>query len=239
METFRPGAVVMCCGADSLAGDRLGCFNLTLEGHAECIKYAKSFGLPTLVLGGGGYTPRNVARCWAHETGVLLGQNMDDVLPESPLREYFRPSYKLRLGVLDDLDNQNSHDYLQKNLEMVMEQLRQLPGAPSVPFQNVPPALLPGRASVGGTGAASSAAEKVDPDSRDLAGEMDAKAHAGELYSVSTAVAATALADPSSVVKMWDGSQDVQEEGGVDALQAQLAGAGGGGGGRSGGDALW
>ena len=24
------------CGADSLTGDRLGCFNLTLKGHGEC-----------------------------------------------------------------------------------------------------------------------------------------------------------------------------------------------------------
>jgi len=226
METYRPGAVVMCCGADSLAGDRLGCFNLTLDGHAECIKYAKSFGLPTLVLGGGGYTPRNVARCWAHETGVLLGQTMDDLLPESPLREYFRPSYKLRLGVLDDLDNQNSHDYLHKNLEEVMEQLRQLPGAPSVPFQNVPPALLPGRASAGGTGAAGSAAETVDPDTRDLAAEVDAKAHAGEHYDVSAAAAATALADSGSVVKLWDGSQ---EAGGEDVEQLQVQAASGAG----------
>ena len=31
---------------------------------SECVKYVKGFGLPTLVLGGGGYTIRNVARCW-------------------------------------------------------------------------------------------------------------------------------------------------------------------------------
>lgn len=32
METYRPEAVVMQCGADSLTGDRLGCFNLTVKG---------------------------------------------------------------------------------------------------------------------------------------------------------------------------------------------------------------
>jgi acetoin utilization deacetylase AcuC-like enzyme len=32
-----------------------------------------SFGLPTLVLGGGGYKINNVARCWAYETGRILG----------------------------------------------------------------------------------------------------------------------------------------------------------------------
>lgn len=33
MEYFEPNAIVLQCGADSLAGDRLGCFNLTFKGH--------------------------------------------------------------------------------------------------------------------------------------------------------------------------------------------------------------
>lgn len=33
METYSPGAVVLQCGADSLSGDRLGSFNLSLKGH--------------------------------------------------------------------------------------------------------------------------------------------------------------------------------------------------------------
>lgn len=32
MDRYRPGAVVLQCGADSLAGDRLGCFNLSMKG---------------------------------------------------------------------------------------------------------------------------------------------------------------------------------------------------------------
>ena len=31
MEKFQPGAVVLQCGADSLSGDRLGSFNLSLN----------------------------------------------------------------------------------------------------------------------------------------------------------------------------------------------------------------
>ena len=38
MEHFQPGAIVICGGADSLSGDRLGCFNLSLEGHSNCIE---------------------------------------------------------------------------------------------------------------------------------------------------------------------------------------------------------
>ena len=31
-----------------------------------------------LLLGGGGYTMRNVARCWCYETGRMLGDDLDD-----------------------------------------------------------------------------------------------------------------------------------------------------------------
>jgi histone deacetylase 1/2 len=51
MEVYAPDAVVLQCGADSLTGDRLGVFNLTIEGHAECLRYMQSFGKKVLVLG--------------------------------------------------------------------------------------------------------------------------------------------------------------------------------------------
>ena len=73
METYQPSAVLMQCGADSLSGDRLGCFNLTLKGHGRCLEYMKRWNLPLLVVGGGGYTIRNVARCWTYETSIALG----------------------------------------------------------------------------------------------------------------------------------------------------------------------
>lgn len=41
-------------------------------GHAECVDFMRRYQLPMLVLGGGGYTIRNVARCWTYETAVAL-----------------------------------------------------------------------------------------------------------------------------------------------------------------------
>lgn len=69
LRIYRPTAVVLQCGADSLACDRLGCFNLNIKAHGACVEFVKGFNLPMLVLGGGGYTPRNVSRLWTHETG--------------------------------------------------------------------------------------------------------------------------------------------------------------------------
>lgn len=47
----------------------------------ECVEYVKSFNLPLLVLGGGGYTKRNVARCWTYETAVLLEEQISNEIP--------------------------------------------------------------------------------------------------------------------------------------------------------------
>jgi acetoin utilization deacetylase AcuC-like enzyme len=43
-----------------------------IVGHAKCVEVVKTFNLPLLMLGGGGYTIRNVARCWTYETAVAL-----------------------------------------------------------------------------------------------------------------------------------------------------------------------
>ena len=72
MEYYRPNVVVLQCGADSLTGDRLGGFNLTVQGHGRCLEFLKKYDVPILMLGGGGYTIRNVARCWTYETSVAL-----------------------------------------------------------------------------------------------------------------------------------------------------------------------
>jgi histone deacetylase 1/2 len=80
--------VVLQCGSDSLSGDRLGCFNLSMRGHANCVNFVRSFNKPTLVLGGGGYTMRNVARTWAYETGVVLGKH-NEMENKLPFNEYY------------------------------------------------------------------------------------------------------------------------------------------------------
>ena len=55
VETYQPNVIVLQCGADSLTGDRLGVFNLTLKGHGKCVEFVRGFNIPLLILGGGGY----------------------------------------------------------------------------------------------------------------------------------------------------------------------------------------
>ncbi|EED95037.1 histone deactylase 1 HDAC Hda1p HDA1, partial [Thalassiosira pseudonana CCMP1335] len=138
MEVFQPGAIVLQCGADSLTGDRLGCFNLSLKGHAECVKFTKSFNVPTLVLGGGGYTIRNVARCWAYETSVLLDMELPDEIPYNDYYEYYAPDFKLHLTP-EQRENMNTEASLESVRVDLLTQLISLKGAPSVQMMEVPP----------------------------------------------------------------------------------------------------
>lgn len=137
MEWYRPEAVVIQCGGDSLSGDRLGCFNLSMRGHANCVNFVKSFNLPTLVVGGGGYTMRNVARTWSFETGILVGQPLGSELPYNDYYEYFAPDYELDVRP-SNMDNANTKEYLDKIRRQVAENLKRTAFAPSVQMTDVP-----------------------------------------------------------------------------------------------------
>ncbi|KAH7976580.1 hypothetical protein HPB52_016549 [Rhipicephalus sanguineus] len=137
MEMYQPSAVVLQCGADSLSGDRLGCFNLTLKGHGKCAEFVRRYNLPLLQLGGGGYTIRNVARCWTYETAVALGVDIANELPYNDYFEYFGPDFKLHISP-SNMANQNTPEYLEKIRTRLFENLRMLPHAPGVQMQPIP-----------------------------------------------------------------------------------------------------
>ncbi|KAL5273822.1 HDAC3 family protein [Megaselia abdita] len=138
MEFYRPTAIVLQCGADSLAGDRLGCFSLSTRGHGDCVKFVKEFNVPTLVVGGGGYTPRNVARCWTYETSLLVEEDISNELPKTEYSEFFAPDGVLHPEVNSRTDNCNSKQYLELIVKHVYENLKMLQHAPSVQMFNIP-----------------------------------------------------------------------------------------------------
>ncbi|UZJ53848.1 hypothetical protein CBS101457_003168 [Exobasidium rhododendri] len=131
MEHYQPTAVVLQCGSDSLAGDKLGSFNLSMRGHANCVEFVKSFKLPLLLLGGGGYTMRNVSRAWAYETGIAAGQELSPQVPVNEYYEYFGPDYTLDVRP-NNMEDLNTRSYLERVKMQVFENLRQTSHAPSV-----------------------------------------------------------------------------------------------------------
>ena len=100
VDTFRPAAIVLQRGSDSLSGDKLGCFNVTMKGHAHCVQFIRNLNIPMILLGGGGYTVKNASRTWAYETACALGieKDINLSLPWNEFFEWFGPRYRLEVA---------------------------------------------------------------------------------------------------------------------------------------------
>ncbi|KAL4235849.1 Histone deacetylase 2 [Mactra antiquata] len=173
MEMYQPSVIVLQCGADSLSGDRLGCFNLTLKGHGKAVEFMKKWNLPLMLLGGGGYTIRNVARCWTHETSIALNVDVANELPYNDYFEYYGPDFKLNISP-SNMANQNTGEYLEKIKTRLFENLRMLPHAPGVQMQAIPEDALNDE---------SDNEDKENPDSRISIRASDKRIHCEEEFS--------------------------------------------------------
>jgi acetoin utilization protein AcuC len=78
---FRPDAVVLQCGADALTEDPLSRLALSNRAYLEVVAALRGLSPRFLVLGGGGYNPWSVGRCWTLIWGVLAGAEVPDRLP--------------------------------------------------------------------------------------------------------------------------------------------------------------
>ena len=83
VEEFRPHALVLQCGADSLLEDPLSRLALSNRAYLEALRALLPLAPRVLVLGGGGYNPWSVGRLWTAIWGMLAGQDLPDRLPDA------------------------------------------------------------------------------------------------------------------------------------------------------------
>jgi histone deacetylase 1/2 len=71
----------------------------------------RATGLPLILLGGGGYTVKNVARAWTYETACALGieNDIDMNLPWSEYFDWFGPRYRLEV-MQSNMEDLNQRD---------------------------------------------------------------------------------------------------------------------------------
>jgi histone deacetylase 1/2 len=108
-----------------------------MAGHANCINFVKSFNIPMMVVGGGGYTMRNVARTWAFEAGLLNNVVLPLELPYNEYYEYYGPDYKLDVRP-SNMYNANSPEFLNKILTYIISNFDNTKHAPSVQMNYTP-----------------------------------------------------------------------------------------------------
>jgi acetoin utilization protein AcuC len=80
---LAPAIVVVQCGADALAEDPLSKLALSNNTLWRALAALKKLAPRLLVLGGGGYNPWSVARCWAGNWAILNDIAIPRVLPQA------------------------------------------------------------------------------------------------------------------------------------------------------------
>nr|UXY87081.1 histone deacetylase [Cryptomonas sp.] len=128
VSDFNPDVIVLQCGADSLLGDKLGVFNLSIFAHGECVSFVKDFNLPMLILGGGGYSKKNVAECWTLETSILVGKNLSLDIPYNPYWEFYFTN-KPAKNTIKFVPNKNSIKDLGIFKEKILNNIKKLKSA--------------------------------------------------------------------------------------------------------------
>jgi acetoin utilization protein AcuC len=77
----RPQAIMLQAGADGLQEDPLAKLSLSNNAHRGVVQAVMRLTPRLVVLGGGGYNPWTVGRCWALIWGTLNGQPIPHRLP--------------------------------------------------------------------------------------------------------------------------------------------------------------
>ncbi|KAF4668248.1 Histone deacetylase 8 [Perkinsus chesapeaki] len=147
LQRFRPSCLVVQSGSDSLAGDLLTShsgFNLSTRGHATAVQELRRLGIPTLVLGGGGYSLTSVAKCWSMETAVWLNRGEPFLSPGAedtsiPSSDQYYVRYdacpSVHVKAQSNLKEHNTRDSVEHTVNTVLDNINKyIPIAPSVPF---------------------------------------------------------------------------------------------------------
>ncbi|TXT08966.1 hypothetical protein VHUM_02440 [Vanrija humicola] len=101
---YRPHYVVLQLGVDGLPRDPVGMYGawgVSGEGSSSwVVSKVMAWGVPTAVLGGGGYDSANAARAWALATAAVLRR--DDVSPTTDVPDHegfaaYAPGYTLEV----------------------------------------------------------------------------------------------------------------------------------------------
>lgn len=83
LTRFDPQAIVLQCGADAIEEDPLSRLALSNNAHVSIALAMKALAPRLIVLGGGGYNPWSVGRCWTRVWGALNGWRAERMLPEN------------------------------------------------------------------------------------------------------------------------------------------------------------
>ena len=81
VQAFKPDVVVLQAGADAVTEDPLSRLCLSNNAHRAVLRGVRALAPRVLLLGGGGYNPWSVGRCWTGLWAEMSGLEIPDHLP--------------------------------------------------------------------------------------------------------------------------------------------------------------
>ncbi|XP_067634834.1 histone deacetylase 8-like [Eurosta solidaginis] len=119
-DCYAPDACVIQCGADAIVGDPLGGTNLTSLDFIDCIGFVLERGLPTVLLGGGGYNFANASRFWTQLTASCCGRQISEDIPTDN-HDFLKygPDYSLKIPASNVMKDENSMEYLEQRAQII------------------------------------------------------------------------------------------------------------------------
>lgn len=136
LDQFAPQAVVLQCGSDAILEDPLSRLALSNNAHVEVALALRDLSPRFIVLGGGGYNPWSVARCWTRVWGALNGRDLPGTLP-APAQDILRaltwnrrgPAWQVQSHWTTTLDDPPREGPVRSDLADRVARLRQRSGA--------------------------------------------------------------------------------------------------------------
>jgi len=139
VRAYKPEFILVQCGADSHLDDMLAHLELTTRTYEEIIttlhKLAHEVSSGRIVaLGGGGYNPANVARCWTLIAAALGEATLKDDVPDKWKSELRRstgltPPDALRSAPPRGHSSERGAAQMQKNIEDLKKRIPLLTGS--------------------------------------------------------------------------------------------------------------
>jgi acetoin utilization protein AcuC len=122
LRQFAPDAVVLQAGTDALFADPLGKFQVSTQTFLAAVEQILDTSPRLLVIGGGGYHPLVLARCWTGLWALLSGRTLPAALPAA--------GTQLLRGVAWDHDE--DEDYFSSLFESRLDTVVEAPVRPEI-----------------------------------------------------------------------------------------------------------
>lgn len=147
LNKFQPQAIVLQSGSDAILEDPLSRLALSNNAHVDVAVTLRDVAPRLIVLGGGGYNPWSVGRCWTRVWGALNDQHLEDALPpkaQAVLQNLSwnrrGPAWQVQPHWMDTLNDPPRPGPLRPDLTDRVKVLRNRAGLPHAPH------LAPARA---------------------------------------------------------------------------------------------